>query len=476
MSEALANTTIDEGLEIKEIFEKQRANENNIAKTSYKQRIKKLNRLMKCVLVHRQEIRDALHADFKKPPEEVDLTEIYTITKEVKFVRSKLHEWMGDHKVSTPLSLFGASSHIKYQPKGVCLIISPWNFPLQLTFGPLVSAIAAGNCVMLKPSENTPHTTDLMKKMIEKVFDRNEVAICKGGVSTAQTLLKLPFDHIFFTGSTTVGKIVMEAASKNLSSVTLELGGKSPTIVDKSANLKQAAKRISYGKFVNSGQICIAPDYVLVHQSKKEQLIDALKREIKNQFGDDPINSKDYCEMVNDGHFKRVRSYLEEAVKAGASVISGGRMEESTNSIEPTIVVDADENSSLLSEEIFGPILPIVTFHEIEEAIDFVNDRENPLALYVYSQHDKVTKKIIAETKAGATCININDIHFYNSNLPFGGSGHSGIGKAHGWFGFEAFSNARAIFKQHVPGPIDLLAPPYKKWKQKLIDLTIKWL
>ena len=465
----------DQEKEILRIFEIQKKHQHEVKRSSYKSRIKKLNALKRVVLDHRREIREALYNDLRKPKEEVDLTEIYTITSEIKHARRNLHDWTKPQSVSTPTALFGASSKIIYEPKGVALIISPWNFPLQLTFGPLISAIAAGNCSMVKPSEHTPKTSKLIEKLIKLVFNENEVKVFNGGIKTSTQLLKLPFDHIFFTGSSSVGKIVMAAAAKNLASVTLELGGKSPTIIDRSANLKKAAQRIVQGKFANNGQICIAPDYILIQKEKEEQFVKEIKERLNKTYMD-VSNSSDYARIVNEHHAKRMYDLLEDAKAKGAKIVHGGFSDVPNKFIEPTIISNAPENAKIWKEEIFGPILPIKTYENIEEAIDIVNSKEKPLALYIYTQKDSVSKKIIEETSAGATCINSNAIHFYNNHLPFGGVNSSGIGKSHGWFGFESFSNARAVLKQEISGPLDLLMPPYTKWKQKLIDFTLRWL
>jgi aldehyde dehydrogenase (NAD+) len=340
---------------------------------------------------------------------------------------------------------------------------------------PLVSAIAAGNTAIIKPSEFTPHSVVVMKKIIEEVFEKNEVALIEGGVDVATKLLSLPFNHIFFTGSPEVGKIVMSAAAKNLASVTLELGGKSPSIIDETADLKTIVPRLVWGKFANAGQICLAPDYVLVHESKKEELIAGLKKSITAYYGTDASASPDMARMINAANYKRVRSYIDEAVLEGANVVYGGRSIEEEKYIEPTIITDLDPNTNLMQKEIFGPVLPIIAYKDLNEAIALIRSKEKPLALYIYSRNKKNIKKILSETRAGGTCINHNDIHFFNPHLPFGGSNNSGIGKAHGWFGFSAFSNERGVYKQIIPGAIDLLKPPYNNFKQRLIDLTIKW-
>jgi aldehyde dehydrogenase (NAD+) len=461
--------------EINRIFDLQQKNQFNVANTTASQRYAKLEKLHKAVLKYRNDIKDALYKDFRKHPSEVDLTEIYPVTSELKHTKSHLNRWMRKQKVSTPISMLGSSSYIKYEPKGVVLIISPWNFPLNLTFGPLVSAIAAGNTVMVKPSENTPHISALMKKLIGELFDENEVAVLEGGIATSQALLALPFNHTFFTGAPHIGKVVMEAASKHLTSVTLELGGKSPTIVDETANIDMAARRVAWGKFMNNGQICIAPDYLFVHESKKEAFITAVKKHLKTFYTEDASGEKSYNRIVNNRHFDRVKSYIDDAVSKGAKIETGGNFDVDQDYISPTVMTNVSKNSSLMTEEIFGPVLPVYGFTDLQEVIDEINSKEKPLALYIYSSSRKNTNRIIENTRAGGTCINHNAVHFFNANLPFGGSNNSGIGKSHGWFGFEAFSNARGVLKQHLPNALDMLMPPYNNFKQKLIDLTIKY-
>lgn len=460
---------------IKSLFEAQQRRQYEIANTTAKERIKKLDKLHKAVLKYRPEIREAMRRDFRKHPAEVDLTEIYPIVSEIKHAKRNLRRWMGPQRVATPMSLMGSSSWIKYEPKGVCLIISPWNFPVQLTFGPLVSAVAAGNTAILKPSEHTPHASAIMKKMVEEVFDKKEVVLLEGGVELAQALLQLPFNHIFFTGAPEIGKVVMAAAAKHLSSVTLELGGKSPTIIDETADLKAAATRIALGKFVNNGQICIAPDYIFVHESKKDEFMARIGEKLRDFYSENASDSTDYGRMVNHRHYQRVKTYVERAVSKGARVVVGGQTNDQENFIEPTVLADVPMDSDLMQKEIFGPVLPVNAFRHIQDPIDLINSKEKPLALYIYSKNKKNIRHILNNTRAGGTCINNNDVHFYNNHLPFGGSNNSGIGKSHGWFGFEAFSNARAVYKQHLPGALELLTPPYNNFKMKLIDLTIKW-
>lgn len=459
-----------------DLFEKQRANKYHVGNSTYKERIKKLNALKKAIEVtYRDRIKQALYDDFKKPFTETDLTEIYPAVGEIKHVKSHLKSWMKKQKVETPLALIGSSSWYKYESKGVCLIISPWNFPLNLTFGPLVSAIAAGNTVIIKPSEMTPNIAGVMEDIINDLYEENEVALIQGEVEVSQELLKLPFNHIFFTGSPNVGKIVMKAASEHLTSVTLELGGKSPTIVDKGANLKSAAKKIAWGKFINNGQICVSPDYLLIHEGVKEEFLAEFKKQILSFFDEDAAKSDSYCRIVNERHFKRLHNHLEDAKSKNASLEIGGKTNSEDNFIEPTVITNLSEESSLLQEEIFGPILPVKTYKTIDEAISYINSKERPLALYIYSKSRTVANKIISNTRAGSTCINTNVLQYSNHNLPFGGSNNSGIGKSHGVFGFQEFSNMRSVLKQHTKGTIELLFPPYNNFKQKLTDFTIKW-
>ena len=459
-----------------EIFEAQSKNQFAVANAPISERKQKLKQLLQAIEVtFRQEIRDALLADYGKHPAEVDLSEVFPVTSELKHAISRLNNWTSPQSVDTPLAFIGSSSWIQYEPKGVCLIISPWNFPINLTFGPLVSAIAAGNTVIIKPSEHTPHASALIKKIIASLFNPNEIAVVEGATEASTELLKLPFHHIFFTGSPAIGKIIMAAAAKNLTSFTLELGGKSPTIVDESANIEAAAKRTVWGKYTNNGQVCIAPDYVFVHESKKTAFVEALQKQIQAFFGENPNKSDNLTKIVNSHHLGRLKGYLDQALSVGAKVITGGKLNAIDNSFEPTVLENVPMDADMMTNEIFGPFLPIYTYNSISEPIDFINKNEKPLALYIYSKDSKNTKHILKNTRAGSTCINNNDVQFFNNNLPFGGVNNSGFGKSHGKFGFEAFSNARSVYKQHIPGALELLMPPYNNFKKTMIDLTIKW-
>jgi aldehyde dehydrogenase (NAD+) len=459
-----------------QVFEQQKAYQYELGNRSAKERIAVLKKLLKAVMSYRPQFKEAMWQDFRKPAVEVDISEVFVVTSEIKHAIRNLKYWMKPKGVQTPTALIGSSSFIHYEPKGVCLIISPWNFPINLTLGPLVSAIAAGNAVMIKPSEYTPHSSAVMKSLIEEVFNPEEVAIFEGDQQVSQELLELPFNHIFFTGSPQVGKIIMSAAAKNLSSVTLELGGKSPTIVDRTANLDEAAAKIMWGKFFNAGQICVSPDYLFVHESVKDGLLNKFVQKLK-AFYQDSMASDDYPRIVNQKHFKRLMSIIDDAREKGANLITGGEGEGSQRFISPTIISDVRDDMRLMEEEIFGPVLPVKTFNKLEEVVKYIRKGEKPLALYMYSRSKKNQKYILQNTRAGGTCFNDNVVHFNQNNLPFGGSNNSGIGKSHGFYGFEAFSNPRAVLRQPTRfSMMKFLFPPYNAVKEKLVDITIKYM
>jgi len=477
MLSTLENPVIETKLakSIQEIFDLQKSNQYNIGNTTASQRIAKLEKLHQALLKYRDDIKKALFDDFRKHPSEVDMTEIYPVISEIKHAKRHLSSWMKNQSVRTPLALLGSSSYIRYEPKGVVLIISPWNFPVNLTFCPLVSAIAAGNCLFIKPSEMTPNITSLMSKIILEVFDESEVTLIEGGIDISTELLKLPFNHIFFTGSPAIGKIVMAASAKHLSSVTLELGGKSPTIVDETADVDLAAKRITWAKFANNGQICIAPDYVYIHESLKEAFLLSVNKYISQFYSEDAAKETSYNRIVNVHHFERLRGYISDALAKGGKIESGGTFNVAENYISPTVITHVDRHSSLMTNEIFGPIMPVFGFTSLDEIVNDINAQEKPLALYIFSKNSKNIDYVIQNTRAGGGCINHCAVHYYNTYLPFGGSNNSGIGKAHGMEGFKSFSNTRGILKQNITNALDLLVPPFNSFKQKLIDITLKY-
>jgi aldehyde dehydrogenase (NAD+) len=461
---------------IHEAFDKLKSNTEAVASLSAKQRKRLLQNLKEALIRNRVDIQRAMMADFAKSETETDLTEIFPIVDEINLFCSRLNRWMAPKKMATPLLLFGHSSHILPQPKGVVLIISPWNFPFNLTFMPLVAAIAAGNTVMLKPSEHTPHSARVMERIIGDVFKEGEVKLIQGGVDTSKYILTLPFNHIFFTGSPAVGKIVMAAAAEHLSSVTLELGGKSPAIVDATADIQNAARRIAWAKFINAGQICISPDYVLVEESVKPALIEALKKAILEMYGQEIKSNKDYPRIVNSTHFDRLKAYLDAGREGSGKIVIGGETDPVERFISPTVIDSPDLQDVLFEVEIFGPILPIRTWRDLGSVIEFINQRPKPLALYIYSGHRNNQREILRRTRSGGVCINTALLHFMNNNLPFGGDNHSGIGKYHGLEGFLAFSNQRSIMRQWFPfNMADVAKPPYKRWHKTLVTFLLKW-
>jgi len=436
-----------------------------MARSTAGERIKKLWRLHDAMLRYSADIQAALWADLRKSPTEVDITEIGVINNEIRHTIRNLRSWMTPKRVGTPLMLIGTSSEIRYEPKGVCLILSPWNFPFNLTFAPLVSALAAGNCVMIKPSEFTPHSSALMKKIVAECFPPEEVALFEGDASIAQELTALPFNHIFFTGSPAVGKIVMRAAAEHLSSVTLELGGKSPVIVDETADLDTAAAKIVWLKCMNAGQICIANDYLLVHSSVHDALVEKMIAKIKQFYGNSPEarqQSPDYCRIVSDRQFSRLKGLMDDATDQGAILAFGGHADAAKRYLEPALLTKVPDAAKVWTEEIFGPLLPIRSYKTLEEAIAYVNAGPQPLAMYVFSARKRNIERVLAETRSGGVTVNDCGIHFYNSDLPFGGVGNSGAGKCHGEAGFLEFSNPRGISYQNRIFPhTNLFLPPY---------------
>jgi aldehyde dehydrogenase (NAD+) len=470
---ATAAMSPDESIE--QLFRKQRANQAAVKRTTAEERIGKLKRLRAAIVEREAAIREAIYKDFRKSVTEVDLTEIYATLVEIKDAVGSLARWMKPQQVSTPMSLFGTRSWVHHEPRGVVLIIGPWNYPFQLVISPLVAAVAAGNCVVCKPSELTANTSALLVELIGAVFSAEEVAVVEGGPEETQRLLALPFDHYFFTGSTRVGKIVAAAAAQHLASTTLELGGKSPAVIDDSADLATTANRLVWGKLVNGGQTCIAPDYVFVSERRQAELVNELRRSIGEMYGateDDRRKSPDLCRIINRRNFDRLKAMLDDSVSQGAKVEVGGGSDAGELFIAPTVLTNVKPDAPVMAEEIFGPILPILTYKKLEEVPPFITARDKPLALYVFGSDQRAIDSVINSTTAGGTCINNALIHFANPNLPFGGVGPSGTGNYHGYYGFKAFSHERGVMQQ---GRTDMLKSVYPPYGPK-VSKMVKWM
>ena len=438
------------------------------------QRIAKLHKLEAAVLAHESDICAALKADLRKAEAETKLSDIMPVLAEIRHAARHLRNWMQTRRVSPSLTMLGTQARIRYEPKGVTLIISPWNYPISLTLGPLASAIAAGNTAMIKPSEVSPNASGVLARIIGEVFDPAEVALFEGEAEVSTALLELPFDHIFFTGSPAVGKIVMAAAAKHLSSVTLELGGKSPAIVDASADIAKAAKNIMWGKFLNNGQTCIAPDYLFVHEKVLPEFLEASKDAIAKMFGAEVQASPDYGRIINGRHFQRVKRLLDDATANGAQVVAGGTLNAAENFLAPTLLTEVQADATVLREEIFGPVLPIISYNSLDKVIEYVNENPKPLALYIYGKSEENIARVLAETSSGGAAINMSLLQFSHTNLPFGGVNNSGIGSSHGVFGFRAFSHERAVLRDRMSA-IPMLFPPYTKRVSLLVRLMMKY-
>jgi aldehyde dehydrogenase (NAD+) len=451
-------------------FEAHKAYALKLRKSTCAQRLEVLARFEKVFKNSYDKIYASAMADFGKPGAEVDIAEIMIVLSELAHTRKKLKKWMKPVSVRASMTMLGTSSKIVTEPKGTSLVISPWNYPFNLTFGPMISAIAAGCTVMIKPSEMTPHMSKVIAEIVEEAFRPEEVSLFQGEADVSSYLTSLPFDHIFFTGSPAVGKHVMAAAAKNLTSVTLELGGKSPVIVDKSADLMKTARSVSWGKFNNNGQTCIAPDYLFVHESIKDELIVELKASMARQYGEgsDAQANGDYCQVVNSGHHGRISGLLSDALAGGAELITGGQIDDAERFIAPTLLQGMTADSRIMNEEIFGPVLPIMTFTDLDEVIGFINDKPKPLALYFFGRDKAAINKVMEETSAGDTCINQVVMHFVHPNLPFGGVNNSGIGKSGGEWGYKAFSHERSVLQDKFASG-HMMHPPYTPKVRKLI-------
>lgn len=437
---------------------------------SVSERKEVLKKLLKNVIIHEEEILEALYKDFKKPKFEGVVSETSYIISDLKKTISSLNSWAKPKRVFPSLLNFPSSDYIYSEPYGKVLIIAPWNYPFQLAFSPLIAAVAAGNSVTLKPSELTPYTSAIISKIIRETFEVKQVVAVTGDYTIAQDLLKKRWDYIFFTGSVAVGKIVAKAAAENLTPVTLELGGKNPCIVDETANLPLAAKRIVWGKIINAGQTCIAPDYILVDHRMKTKFVNLLIEEIEKALNENPEISEDYARIINLKNWERQLSLIENQ-----TVISGGESNRETFYLAPTLLDEPDLESPVMQEEIFGPILPILSYKSKSEIEKIISKFEKPLSLYIFSENNAFIKEVLTKYSFGGGCVNDTVIHFANKRLPFGGVGHSGIGAYHGKLSFDTFSHKKAIVKKGNWIDIPLRYAPYEN-KLRLIKRILNWL
>jgi aldehyde dehydrogenase (NAD+) len=432
--------------DIARVFALQRAHQWDVKASTADERKAKLARLKSAVEAHADEIVAAVQEDTRKPAGEIRVTEVLNVVSNIQRNIDNLDQWMAPTEITPSLNPKD-KAQIVYEARGVCLILGPWNFPLGLTLGPLAAAIAAGNCCMVKLTDLCPATARVAGRIIRSAFPENEAALFEGDVGVATALLELPFDHIFFTGSTRVGKLVMAAAAKHLATVTLELGGKSPVIVDEGADIEKIAADLASAKQFNGGQACICPDYVFVREEQKARLVDAFQARVKeNLYSEGALKKESIAQIVNKGNFARVKALFDDAVAKGAKVAVGGQLEESDLTVHPTLLTDVTPEMNILKEEVFAPLLPVMTYKSLDEVIAYIEARDKPLALYVYSDNAANVRKVLNRTSSGGVTVNGVFSHYLENQLPFGGVNQSGMGSYHGYFGFKAFSHERAVY------------------------------
>lgn len=436
---------------------------------SYQARMNALNALEKSIHKHQDEIYEALWKDLNKSETEAFMTEVSMVLSELRFVKRHLRRWMMEEVVSTPIAHFPSKSFIVSEPFGTVLIISPWNYPFMLSIDPLIGALCAGNTAVIKPSSYSPATSDLIEKIIADAFEPEYVTVVRLKQGQNDLLLEQNFDFIFFTGSVNVGKKIMMQASHNLTPVVLELGGKNPCVVDETANMKIAADRIAFGKFLNAGQTCVAPDYILIDKKVKDVFMREMKNSIRKMYGDNPVAGRDFPKIINEKHFLRLKALLENE-----NVCIGGQYDEKTNKIAPAVIDGVSDDSPLMQNEIFGPLLPVITYDSIEQAKAFILKRDKPLAFYLFTTDKQREKEFLSEIPFGGGCINDTIIHVASSNLGFGGVGTSGMGKYHGRESFRVFSNHKSVIKKALWLDIPIRYQPYTETKKKLLKLFLR--
>ena len=452
---------------IQSIVQTQRAFYQSHQTKSYKYRLNALKTLKQGILKHESAILEALHADLNKAPLEALMTEISIVILEINHMIRHLKRFMKPKRVKTPLTLFAASSYQYNEPYGVVLIMSPWNYPFQLAIDPLIGAIAGGNCAVVKPGSYAKHTAEAIKNLLDDCFEPAYVTTILGGREENNQLLDQPFDYIFFTGSKDVGKVVMEKASRHLTPISLELGGKSPCIIDGTVDMKLVAKRVTFGKFTNAGQTCVAPDYVFVHESSKEDFVKAMKEAITTALGENALINPDYPKIINAKHLERLKGLM-----VGSTVAFGGKSND--QQIEPTLLTDVTFESPVMQEEIFGPILPILTYQSIDECVDYINAHDKPLAFYLFSKSKPLFKRLMNDVAFGGATINDTLMHVASSDLAFGGVGASGMGAYHGIHSYRTFTHSKAVLNRKTAIDLSFRYHPYTKNKEKIIRMFTK--
>ena len=455
---------------MKNTIERQRTFFRSGNTKSLKFRTKMLNRLRDAISHFEGHILEALRRDLNKPMVEGYAAEVHHCLAEISFTLKNLKRWMRPKRVGGSKLFPLSRGFIMSEPLGTCLIVSPWNYPFSLAILPLVASMAAGNCTVIKPSEISENTEKVISEMVSRYFDQEYISVIRGGAETSKELLKERFDYMFFTGGETVGKIVMKAAAENVTPVTLELGGKSPCIVDQDCDFRKAARRIAWGKFLNAGQTCVAPDYLLVQENAKDRLIAGIQECILEFYGENPQGSRDYGRIINVNHFDR----LSELLGQGKTVF-GGKTDREGLYISPTLIMDVPEDAKIMEEEIFGPLLPVLGFDQVSEAVDFINRRPKPLALYIFSRNKEFQRKVLSETSSGGVCINDTIIHLTAHRLPFGGVGNSGFGKYHGKAGFDTFSNQKSVLSQTLLFDVPRRFPPTNEKSLKILRTILNW-
>ncbi|MCI9618261.1 MAG: aldehyde dehydrogenase [Eubacterium sp.] len=454
---------------IEDVVKKQRAFFGKKQTFNVNYRIKYLKRLKQVISECEEEICQALKSDLGKSVSESYMCEIGLTLAELSYQIKHVKRWNKPKRHRTDLANFHGKSYSVFEPYGVVLVMAPWNYPFMLTMEPLIGAIAAGNCVVAKPSAYSPATSSIIKKILEKVFDREYVCVVEGGRAENTELLEQKFDYIFFTGGVNVGKLVMEKAAKNLTPVSLELGGKSPCVIDKTANLKLAAKRLAFGKYLNLGQTCVAPDYLLIDKDIKDEFLQIFKSTVQKMYGENPLENQNYGKMINEKHYSRVMGLIDRE-----KVVLGGKGRDNELRIEPTVLDNVTENDAVMQEEIFGPVLPVLTYDELDEAVDFIEKRPHPLALYIFSNDKKVQKLFTEKLAFGGGCINDTVLHLATSQMGFGGVGNSGMGAYHGKKSFQTFTHEKSILRKYNWIDMPMRYQPYRKMYDKMVRIFLR--